>query len=322
MTNYGSAPSDGRSYVTLDLGGSRLKAGLFGVEDNVLDFQSHVVRDIEDTNDNAVWTAVVSKAITDLMKGAEVKRLSGIAVSYAGPVGCKEKKIYPSNGKYMRVDEMDLSQFLSQWTDNYVVDNDARMACVGEWQYGAGKGYSSLVTVTLGTGIGTSVVINNKILRGEHDLAGCLGGHFSIALDGRRCTCGNMDCVEAHASTSVLNELQDRFIDGPHVKYFKELFERAESGEPQFKEAADYIFGIWGRAVVTYIHAYDPSAVVLTGGVVGYSGDYIPSRIQRWVDEYAWQQGSRVLVKKGYSDISALYGGAYFLFKGEENVVL
>ena len=87
------------------------------------------------------------------------------------------------------------------WNVDFFIDNDARLAAVGEWKYGAGKDTDNLVVMTIGTGIGTSVIMNGKLLRGKHFQAGCLGGHFSVKYNGSMCTCGNSGCVEAYAST-------------------------------------------------------------------------------------------------------------------------
>ena len=75
------------------------------------------------------------------------------------------------------------------------------MAAVGEWKYGAGRDTNDLVVMTIGTGIGTSAIIEGKLLRGRHFQAGCLGGHISVQYEGRECTCGNKGCLEAYGST-------------------------------------------------------------------------------------------------------------------------
>jgi len=78
-----------------------------------------------------------------------------------------------------------------------VLENDARASLIGEWHFGSAKKFDNVVMITLGTGIGGSAVINGKVLRGKHFQAGCLIGHFTIDLNGKSCTCGNIGCVES-----------------------------------------------------------------------------------------------------------------------------
>src|SRR6478736_1146438 len=84
------------------------------------------------------------------------------------------------------------------------LENDANAALAGGWQYGAGRGFQSVVLMTLGTGVGTSAVVDGVPLRGQHGQAGCLGGHVTVNIDGERCVCKNIGCVESEASTWAL----------------------------------------------------------------------------------------------------------------------
>src|ERR1019366_9751574 len=78
---------------------------------------------------------------------------------------------------------------------------------VGEWKHGAGRSSDNVVMITLGTGIGTAAIIEGKLLRGAHGQAGVLGGHSTVCYGGRACSCGNVGCAEAEASTAFLAEI-------------------------------------------------------------------------------------------------------------------
>src|SRR5439155_23768344 len=80
------------------------------------------------------------------------------------------------------------------------IENDARMALLGESYEGAARGFSDVVMMTLGTGIGGVTMIEGKLLRGKHSQAGCIGGHFPVLFSGRPCSCGGIGCAEAEAS--------------------------------------------------------------------------------------------------------------------------
>ena len=116
-------------------------------------------------------------------------------------------RILSTNAKYDDALNIRLDDWVKQnWAVDFFMDNDARLAAVGEWKFGAGSNTDDLVVMTIGTGIGTSVIMNGKLLRGKHFQAGCLGGHISVVCNGRQCTCGNKGCVEAYASTWSLKQ--------------------------------------------------------------------------------------------------------------------
>src|SRR5258706_6097009 len=80
------------------------------------------------------------------------------------------------------------------------IENDARMALLGERYAGAARGFDDVVMTTLGTGIGGAAMIGGTLIRGKHAQAGCLGGHLPVLFNGRTCTCGNIGCPEAEAA--------------------------------------------------------------------------------------------------------------------------
>jgi glucokinase len=129
--------------------------------------------------------------------------------------------------------------------------------------------------MTLGTGIGTSVITMEKLLRGKHFQAGCLGGHISVVYNGRMCNCGNRGCVEAYASTWALKER----VEQHHAFYqsslstvpaidFETLFIDAENRDALAIEFKNDCIGLWSAAIVNLIHAYDPEVIVIGGGVM------------------------------------------------------
>jgi glucokinase len=136
---------------------------------------------------------------------------TGIGIAYPGIVNSEEKKILSRYVKYPDAQTIDLSLWAQErWGIPLALENDARAALLGEWQYGAGRHCDNLVLITLGTGVGSAVLINGKMLRGKNHLAGNLGGHISINLHGDECNCGNIGCVESEASTWALQKIASR----------------------------------------------------------------------------------------------------------------
>src|SRR5699024_3396254 len=109
--------------------------------------------------------------------------LGGIGISFPGIVDHINKKIISRYVKYRDAHKVDLRRWLEKndWNDvPLVLENDARSALIGEWQYGAGKGWNNTLMVTLGTGMGSAVLINGELFRGANFLGGSLGGHMTI----------------------------------------------------------------------------------------------------------------------------------------------
>ena len=161
------------------------------------------------------------------------------------------------------------------WNVDFFIDNDARLAAVGEWKFGAGNDTNDLVVMTIGTGIGTSVITEGKLLRGKHFQAGCLGGHISVVYNGRMCTCGNKGCVEAYASTWSLKkriEEHETFnkssLSTVAVIDFETLFAEADKNDALAIYFKNDCIDLWSAAIVNLIHAYDPEVVVIGGGVM------------------------------------------------------
>ena len=191
--------------IGIDLGGTRIKIGLVA-EGAVLSkrvLSANAAGGLQSNLDN------LKNGINQLLdeSGLQVASLNGIGLAFPGIVDPERKKILSTNDKYNDAVKIDMEAWIkSLWELPFFLDNDARMAAVGEWKFGAGQHTDNLVAMTIGTGIGTAAIIEGKLLRGKHFQAGCLGGHFSIQYNGRLCNCGNIGCAEAYGSSWSLKE--------------------------------------------------------------------------------------------------------------------
>lgn len=260
----------------------------------------------------------IEKAINGLLQkeGIEASRLSGIGLAFPGIVNPITKKIISTNDKYDDAKDFDFNGWVKRnWNIPFCMDNDARFAVIGEWKYGAAKGRNNVVMMTIGTGIGTGVVIDGKVLHGEHFQAGSLGGHFVVDYRARRCTCGNIGCVEALSSSSFLpaiirdnNSLSSNFKSHANEYDFKQIFSLANEGVQDAVIVRNECMNVWSAAVITYIHAYDPEIIVLGGGVMK-SYDVIIPYLKERVDSLAWCPSGKVnIVVAEQGDNAALLG--------------
>jgi len=191
--------------IGIDLGGTRVKIGLVCKNDIV----DKVILPAQSGKGLAQNLPFIQHEIDQLLIRNNISKssLGGIGLGFPGLVNYKTKRILSTNAKYDDALDIDLNGWAKEhWNADFFIDNDARMAAIGEWKFGEGRGTDDLVVITIGTGIGTSAIIEGKLLRGRHFQAGCLGGHFSVQYNGRRCTCGNTGCMEAYASTWSIKE--------------------------------------------------------------------------------------------------------------------
>ncbi len=294
--------STGRGYsIGIDLGGTRIKVGV--VADNKV-IRKKIIR-AQSVQGLQQYLTVIRAEIDGLLSeaGLSDRDLNGIGLAFPGLVDPQAKRILSTNGKYDDALEIDLAAWVrANWDVPFFLDNDARMAAVGEWKYGAGKDTDNLVVMTIGTGIGTSAIVEGRLLRGKHFQAGCLGGHFSIQYNGRKCTCGNLGCVEAYGATWSLEGtaamIRKREEEGlvSAITDFASLFEAAKNKDAFALRLRRECLDIWSAGIINLIHAYDPEVVVLGGGVMNSQKDIIPYITEK-VQRHAWCPWGNVQIR-------------------------
>jgi glucokinase len=152
--------------------------------------------------------------------------------------------------------------------------NDANLAALGEWKYGAGRGHDDLLYLTISTGIGGGVICNGRLLEGYHGMAAELG-HVTVDPNGPPCSCGIPGHIEAFsAGPAIARYVNEQIAAGvkssisadPHLSA-RVVAEAAMAGDllarAAFERAGDYL----GIAVVNFLHTFDPSALIFGGGV-------------------------------------------------------
>lgn len=233
----------------------------------------------------------------------EMKECAGIAFGFPGIVNTQNGRVLSTNQKFVDATELDLPRWARESFDLKLrIENDARLALLGEQFAGAAKGYTDIVMMTLGTGIGGAAMIENRLLRGKHFQAGCLGGHFPIQLNGRKCNCGNIGCVEAEASTWALPQIcreQEKFDESSLVQVpvidFATLSRHAANGDKVANAVWQHSLNVWAAGAVAMIHAYDPEVLVIGGGVMKDTARVLPF-IERHIKAHAWTMWGDVAV--------------------------
>ncbi|MCF6268396.1 MAG: ROK family protein [Melioribacteraceae bacterium] len=303
--------------IAIDLGGTRTKVGI--LKENKLLGYSIEASSSQDSFSVSLTnlTLQINKLLAD--NSIRIEEINGVGLAFPGLVDVAQNKVISTNGKFNQAIEFDFNKWAEdKWNTRVKLENDARAAIVGEWQFGIGKGIENLAMMTIGTGIGGVCLIEGKLLHGKHFQAGVLGGHSSINYKGDKCTCGNIGCVEAEASTWKLREiianhkmLDKSILSKAEVLDYKTLFDAARKKDEIAIEIMNQTLSVWAAGVVNLIHAYDPEMVILHGGVMNSSDIIIPF-IQNYVNNYAWTPWGKVKVVKSSSlDFAALWGMNY-----------
>jgi len=154
------------------------------------------------------------------------------------------------------------------------VGNDANLAGLGEWQYGAGRGHDDVLYLTISTGIGGGVISAGRMLEGAHGLAAELG-HVMVLPGGPRCGCGQQGHIEALASgPAIARYVREQQALGAETSLplegeltARQVADAAAAGDPLARAAFERAGHFLGVAIASYLHMFDPSIVILGGGV-------------------------------------------------------
>jgi glucokinase len=262
--------------IGVDLGGTFLKAGAVSEQGEVL-HQISVPSDAE-IDPKAVVQRIAS-AVQVIKEKFGDDQLLGVGIGAPGIVDLDGGTVkFPPN--FANWTEFRLGEEVANLVGTCVqVENDANAHAVGELKFGAGKGMKNFVMVTLGTGMGGGIIIDEKVFRGESGGAGEIG-HITIDYNGPLCNCGNHGCVEAYVgqkylSQRVLEKLNSRpesilnkFVNGNGEKLDpKFISDAANQGDEFALEIWDETGSFVGTAIASVLNVFDLSTVIVGGGV-------------------------------------------------------
>ncbi len=301
--------------LAFDIGGTRIKAGVLR-EGTLLTFETITLPDRATSSD--LLTCIRSLG-TQLMAQHDV---AAIGIAIRGIVDAQAGTVMEVNGPLSTMIGQPLATMIAAILQRPTsIENDARMYALGELLDGAGQGCQNLLCLTLGTGVGCSVALNGRMLRGERGVGGILGGHMTIQADGPQCSCGNRGCLEAYIGSEALQaEVRAVLMTEQETLLRKgsgtpqDLFIATESGDALAQQIVQRFITYLGAGIVSLIHVYDPDRVVIGGGIAHATAQFLPE-VQAYVDTHAWTLPRRrvQLVPALLGDAAALFGLAAWL---------
>ena len=266
---------DSQMVFGIDVGGQTSKIGVVDARGNVL-AQTVIRTDIY--SDVAPYIAELAEAVKKVIKdaGAEGK-VRGIGVGapngnyYTGTIENAPNLVWGRQ-------RVEFAKLLSEAMGGLPValTNDANAAAVGEMTYGAARGMKNFIMITLGTGVGSGIVINGEVVYGHDGFAGELGHTAAVRNNGRTCGCGKTGCLETYASaTGVARrarewlELSDEpsLLRGLDSIASKDVYEAAKEGDKLALKIFEFTGKILGRSFADFVAFSAPEAIVLFGGL-------------------------------------------------------
>ena len=175
------------------------------------------------------------------------------------------------------------------------ITNDANAAAIGEMIFGAAKGMTDFIVITLGTGLGSGIVVNGQLVYGADGFAGEIG-HTIVDPDGRECGCGRKGCLETYASASGIRRTVFELIGNtnipselrsisPNQLTAKDIADAANKGDMLALHAFDYTAKILGLKLADAVAHLSPEAIVLFGGLA-LAGDLIFKPTKKYMEDY------------------------------------
>ncbi len=263
--------------VGIDVGGQTSKLGVVDARGTVL-AQTVIRTDIYGDDADAFLDAL-AKAVKEVIKEAGKEgEIRGVGVGapngnyYTGEVA------YAPNLAWAAKKSVKFSATLSKKLGGLPVSltNDANAAAVGEMTYGAARGMKNFIMITLGTGVGSGIVIDGKVVYGHDGFAGELGHTTVVRHNGRTCGCGRTGCLEAYCSAIGVAKTAREWLemsDEPSSLRVvdnitsKDVYEAAKEGDKLALRIFDYTGTLLGRQFADFIAFSAPEAIVLFGGL-------------------------------------------------------
>lgn len=283
----------GKKCIGIDVGGTTVKVGLFELDGTLL--KKWEVPTRKEENGKYILPDVADSIRKVLSgEGLKISDIEGAGLGIPGPV-------LPNGYVEVCVNlgwrDMNPQEILSGLLDGMLVrtGNDANVAALGEMWQGGGKGYRDIVMVTLGTGVGGGVIIDQKIVPGRHGLAGEIGHMRIRESEKEQCNCKGYGCVEQIASaTGIAREARRkmaavgeesamrRFGDAISAKNVLDCAKEGDKMALEVMETVSYYLG-WALAIVSM--TVDPEIFVIGGGV-SKAGTFLTDMIRKYYEEY------------------------------------
>jgi glucokinase len=258
-----------RTVIGVDLGGTNLRTALLSAAGDVL------ARHKEPTQASEGWAKVVARLIGEIKtqkENALRKGLNVVAVGVGAPGVIRvDRGIVVKSPNFPDWNNLPLKEHLEKALGIPVsVENDANAAALGEQWRGAGSGIRSMILLTLGTGVGGGIILDNRIWHGADGMAGEIG-HMTLIPEGRQCSCKNVGCLEMYASARGIVQSYREAIgqrdEAEKPITSEEIYALARQGSAIAVRVMKNMGTMLGIGIANLINIFNPDRIVIGGGV-------------------------------------------------------
>ena len=270
--------------IGVDIGGTSVKLGIVDENYNVLEKLRFP------TGENCTAEGIINGIIENCRLLINKYEVEAIGIGSAGRVD-SERGMVLRAGNLPFVDEPVAVKVQNALKLPTFIDNDGSCALIGEKTAGVCKGCKDALIITIGTGIGGAILINDRIVRGHNNRAGELG-HFILDRNGVECECGLRGCFERYASATALIEHTQKAVERNPESILsslakdgingKTVFDAKDKGCPIAKELLDEYGRVLADGINSLIHIFQPEAIAISGGVAN-QGDNLMSLIRPYI---------------------------------------
>lgn len=312
---------DSTFVVGIDVGGQTSKLGVVDTEGNVL---AQTVIRTDTYTEVEPYIAELAEAVKKIIAEAGVEgKVKGIGVGapngnyYTGTIEGAVNLTWGGD------DVVEFAKLLSEAVGGLPValTNDASAAAVGEMKYGAARGMKDFIMITLGTGVGSGIVIGGNVVYGHDGFAGELGHVCVERTDGRQCNCGKKGCLETYASATGVARTAYEWLektDEPSVLRnldkiaSKDVYEAAKAGDSLALRIFDFTGEILGRTFADFIAFSSPEAIVLFGGLAR-AKEFLLEPIEKAMNENVlplWRNKVKIVFSQLKESDAAILGAS------------
>ncbi len=317
----------GKQVIAVDIGGTNLR---FGIVEKTGQIIHKIVRPTEaDAGKDAVIKNIIN-GIDKILTLSKNKKPSIIGISLATPGFIDiDKGIITFSPNLPGWRNVNLGKIIKDSLGIPVtIENDANAAAFGERWLGAGKNSSNLICITMGTGIGGGIILDNKIWHGDKGMAGEIG-HVTVNPGGPLCNCGNYGCLEAYSSgTGIINRIIDAMKKGKKTALLsmikngineitpEKIFLAAKKGDPLSLELVEDAGRYLGIAISDFANLLNIKTIILYGGLVSSFGLFAKKMKEEIINRTipSFSKEVRVL-KAGLKSDAGIIGAAGVVFQ-------
>ena len=284
-------------YIGIDLGGTNIAAGLVSELGEIL------VKGSVPTMSERPATEIV-KDMAGLAKkliedyGMSISDIKGVGIGCPGSIDFKNGVVVYANN--LRMEHFPLADEFRKYLDLPVkIDNDANCAAMGEY-VASGNGVDNFILVTLGTGVGSGIIVDGKMIRGFNGAAG-EAGHTTLIHDGEPCSCGRRGCWESYASvTALIRQTKEAMEKNPQSLMNKlanedgkvtgrTAFDAAKAGDEAANEVVKQYAVYVAQGIVDLENIFQPEMICVGGGI-SREGEYLLDPVREYVNKYGYNK--------------------------------